>query len=365
MASKSKRSKGAAAAAKARDAHTKGIYLRGGTYWLNFQRHGKRHFISLETADFATACQRAHRLRYGPELAAKQGMEADIEAFFSAKKRLNVCSRQTERVHRAALMEFVKCHTFGIAVRDIRPSSVSAHYERLQARVAETTAQIHMRALRSFFSWCVETHRCAENPVKAVKLARVDKPARLRFCTKAERDHLIATAPDDDLRFILYCGFHCGLRKGEIIEARTDWFDLAGGSCHIQNTDTFRVKDRDSRHVPLTQAMKEFLATYLCRDELKGSAQTFSPKRFALKPNVKQGRHIYRYDFHKPYMNHVRAQGLPWVTAHVMRHTFASIAVQSNVSIFKVARWLGDGVEVVEKHYAHLSPNDPDIERTA
>jgi len=123
MASKSKRSKGTVAAAKARDAHTKGIYLRGGTYWLNFQRQGKRRFISLETAEFATACQRAHRLRYGPELAAKQGMEADIEAFFAAKKRLNVCSRQTERVHRAALMEFVKCHTFGIAVRDIRPSA--------------------------------------------------------------------------------------------------------------------------------------------------------------------------------------------------------------------------------------------------
>lgn len=53
------------------------------------------------------------------------------------------------------------------------------------------------------------------------------------------------------------------------------------------------------------------------------------------------------------------------MTAHVMRHTFASIAVQSNVSIYKVARWMGDGVEVVEKHYAHLAPQDVDIEKTA
>ena len=51
------------------------------------------------------------------------------------------------------------------------------------------------------------------------------------------------------------------------------------------------------------------------------------------------------------------------VTAHVMRHTFASLLVQAGVSIYKVARWLGDGVEVVEDHYGHLAPKDSDIEK--
>ena len=51
------------------------------------------------------------------------------------------------------------------------------------------------------------------------------------------------------------------------------------------------------------------------------------------------------------------------VTAHVMRHTFASLLVQAGVSVYKVARWLGDGVEVVEEHYGHLAPKDSDIEK--
>jgi integrase len=337
---------------KAKTPHpAKGIYLRNGTYWLNFQRDGVRRFISLETRDFAVAVTRAQRLRYGPELAPKAGLAADIEAFLAHKAKLNIFSKATARINRAVLDE-LECHVSGVAARDIRASHLAAHYARLQKRLKETSAQIHMRALRSFFSWCVETRRTAENPAKAVKLARVDQPARIRFCTKAERDMLIADAPTDDLRFILLMGFHCGMRKGEIIEARAGWF--TGGTVFIENTDSFRIKDRDARHIPLTEPVKEFLAGYLT-----GKDRAV----FALKPGVKHGRGTYRYDFHRPFNDYLLAKGMRWVTAHVMRHTFASLLVQAGVSIFKVARWLGDGVEVVEKHYAHLAPQDADIDR--
>jgi integrase len=353
-------------AGKSRRTLGRGLYLRGEIYWVSFYRAGKRHYFSLETRDVHVAAQRAERLRTGPEMAPKSAMQEDIAHFFAAKKALNRCTRQTERVHGAALREFSESLP-GLCVRDIRPSHVAAHYARLQARVAETSAQIHMRGIRSFFSWCVETKRCGENPVKAVKLARIDRPAKLRFCTKADRDRIIATAPNDDLRFILFCGFHCGMRKNEIIEARVRWFDLDGGAVYLQNTESFRLKDRDARHIPLTQAFLEFLRGYLRRKELDATdacdAMDKRGDRFALKPGVRHGRAIYRYDFHKPFTLHLRAARMEWVTAHVMRHTFASLLVQSNVSIYKVARWLGDGVEVVEKHYAHLAPQDADIEK--
>ncbi len=40
-------------------------------------------------------------------------------------------------------------------------------------------------------------------------------------------DLLISECPDRELKFILYCGFHAGLRKGEIVQARPEWFDLS------------------------------------------------------------------------------------------------------------------------------------------
>ena len=34
-----------------------------------------------------------------------------------------------------------------------------------------------------------------------------------------------------------------------------------------------------------------------------------------------------------------------------------------NIAIHKIAKWLGDGVEVVQNHYGHLMPKDEDIEK--
>jgi integrase len=333
----------------------KGIYIRGQVYWLKFQRNGLRHYVSLQTTDPAEAAKRAIHARASGDLAARSPLQVAIDRYLAKKRDLNVYSRATERVTRAALEEFAQTIP-GVTVERIGKRDIESHYARLQARVAETTAQIHMRSLRAFLNWCAaEGGLCQRSPFAGVRLATIDQPARLRFCTKEERDSLISSAPTDDLRFILMAGFLCGMRKGEIIEARVSWFQLhESGAVHIQNTPSFRIKDRDARAVPLTKSFSEFLRSYL--DSKEANA-------FALKPAVRHGRGTYRYDFHRPYNDYLISQDKRWVTAHVMRHTFASLLVQAGVSVYKVAKWLGDGVDVVQEHYAHLAAHDPDIER--
>ena len=70
----------------------------------------------------------------------------------------------------------------------------------------------------------------------ACRLFRALADDDLRDRTAAQRDKLIKDAPSDDLRFILFAGFHCGMRKNEIIEARVDWFDLGeSGAVHASS----------------------------------------------------------------------------------------------------------------------------------
>lgn len=49
------------------------------------------------------------------------------------------------------------------------------------------------------------------------------------------------------------------------------------------------------------------------------------------------------------------------VTFHDLRRTFASLLVSQGVSIYKVAKWLGDTVDVAEDTYGHLIPQDDEI----
>jgi integrase len=60
----------------------------------------------------------------------------------------------------------------------------------------------------------------------------------------------------EEARFILYCGFHAGLRRSEISMARVNWFDLEAGLFHASNDSGFTSKNREIRVIPLAQ---EFL----------------------------------------------------------------------------------------------------------
>jgi len=140
------------------------------------------------------------------------------------------------------------------------------------------------------------------------------------------------------------------MRKAEIIEARPDWFDLKSRTIRVQKTDTFRPKDREERTVPITKEFKAFLKSYGLR----------SP--FMLQPNVGHGKSRYRWDFRRPWAEYMAAHQCSWVTPHIARHTFASLLASAGVSIYKIAKWLGDDVRVVDQHYAKLIPQDTDIE---
>lgn len=134
-----------------------------------------------------------------------------------------------------------------------------------------------------------------------------------------------------------------------MIEARPEWFDLDHGLLHVQATPTFSPKGRDNRTIPLTDEFKAWLA-----DEFK----LRSP--FMLASAVQHGKYRYRYDFRKPFQALVKRLKLG-VTFHDLRRTFASLHVSKGTSIYKVAVWLGDDVDVVQDTYGHLIPQDKTI----
>jgi integrase len=165
---------------------------------------------------------------------------------------------------------------------------------------------------------------------------------------------LDATGDDQDLKFALFCGFDAGLRRNEISEARVDWFDLDAGLLHVSNNGGYVTKDEENRTIPITERFAEFLKGYLAgRDQ---SQYVLAPEK-AVK-----GKGKYRYDTNKRVRSHFARLGVN-CTYHDMRRSFASTRVTAGVSVYKVASWLGDGVEVCSRSYAHLAPKDADINK--
>lgn len=335
-----------------KDKSAVGIYLRGSVYWLNYQHSGKRIFVSLETGDYEEARTNAISIRTAPALNPGSTFEAEIDSFLAYKRRKNEFTASSAHGRQFILKAFAR-YVGLISAANVTLAGVQAFYDAKLSEYSASTANTYAMILRSFFNWCVITARiCRHNPCASLVVAQ-DLGTRMRdFCTNDHRDKLIRKAPDDSLRFVLYCGFHAGLRKNEIIEARPFWFDLDAGLLHLRKTATMNFKDREERTIPLTAEFLVFLKSYGLREP------------FMLKPEVKHGKNRYRYDFTRPFKEHVTKQGLPWVTPHTMRHTFASLLASAGVSLFKISVWLGDDPRVVDRRYARLKPKDPDIERS-
>jgi integrase len=306
-----------------------------------------------------TAVTRAKDIRQSPELNSGGLLNAEIERFLAYKLAACEFVRQTAHNSRLFLKHLPK------VLGDIAPAKVSADdaqmfYDTLRARMKEGSAQTYVAHARSFFRWAVDVaHLCRTNPFDSVKMPELVVVARKQFCTSKQRDQLLKNCQRDDLKFVLYCGFHAGLRRNEIVEARPSWFDLTHKLLNISKVspetaaktglDPFDLKDQEERTVPLSKDFVKFLKGWLNSDD-----------DYCLAPGKRRGKSRYRYDFIRFFRESMDAQGWPWVTPHTMRRTFGSLQATKGTSLLIIAQWLGDDYDTARKHYGHLAPGSRD-----
>jgi integrase/recombinase XerD len=339
------------------------LYVQRGKYYYAKQVNGTRPFIDLQTTDEAEAVRRVRNLERSPLLRIKTtGLRTEVDQFITHKVRRREFSPDSAKTKVLVLNRFADWLGADATSASINPDDCQRFYDELHDEVSDSTAEGYMMTLRSFFRWAVEVKRTRlDNPVDKVEIVHAEHIARKRFSDKKTKNALIAAAPNDDMRFIAFCGFDAGLRRGEISEARADWFELRHGSLHVQRSIGKRLREGErewrpkynkERVIPLTRPFRGFLKRYLKDRE---------PLDFALMPEVKHHTWRYRYDIRRPFGDFMRARKMSWITPHVMRHSFASNLKTAGISNAKIAEWLGNSERVTERTYAHLKPDDRDI----
>lgn len=233
----------------------------------------------------------------------------------------------------------------------ISTQSIQAWLDSLDVKPATIAA--YAFTLRQFFDWCIKCKLVdvPANPVLAIDLPRIRRPFRKVFIKAPQVAMLINGCADPELRYCLYCGFHAGLRFSEVVASQPAWFDLENKMVRILRSETFDTKDHTDRDIPLTDDFLAFLQTYGMRAPYMVAPHKLAP-----------GKHRYRFDFSNRFQNYVRAKNVN-ITFHDLRRTFCSLHVSAGTSVYKVAKWIGDDVEVVQRHYGHLSESDPEINR--
>jgi len=166
--------------------------------------------------------------------------------------------------------------------------------------------------------------------------------ARVRYLAVAEAKRLIDSSALD-FRLLVQAALVTGARYGELASLCVSDFNADIGTVHVRTS-----KSGKGRHIVLGDegvAVFKSLVTSKSGEMrlLVKSDGTAWTKSLQARPMAEACK---------------RAKIEPEISFHVLRHTWASLAVMAGVPLLVVARNLGHAdTRMVEKHYGHLAPS--------
>jgi tyrosine recombinase XerC len=224
-----------------------------------------------------------------------------------------------------------------------------------QRGYARRTVARKMSALRSLLAWAVENDLAVSNPSEDVGAPKLDRPLP-RVLKAEDASALCRVPPGDDPagardRALLELLYGSGLRVAEACGLDLDDLDLQGGSVIVTG------KGRKQRRLPLSRPAVDALTSYvssartelLDRDRSKaGRAST------ALFLNARGGR-LGPRSVRARLARYARAEGLPPVSPHQLRHSFATHLLDGGADLRSVQELLGHENLATTQIYTHVS----------
>ena len=258
----------------------------------------------------------------------------------------NHARRKTESAW--ASLKFIREHLGHRAPMELTPDVVNA-YRRTRG-VKDGTLRRELGALTAALNYCQGHNLITLKPKLDLP---PPSPPRVVFMTEAQEQEFWAAA--------MAWGDRPGQRGGPV--------DGAGRRIKLFVALALETAARAEAIVQLTWDRVDFEHLLI---DYRVPGASMSKKRRAVVPisdrllpvlqwgvedQHPKAKVIGAGDIKNGWKTFVRSIGMPWVTPHVCRHTWATQAAHDGVSLLKIAQLLGDTVETVEKNYIHFQPD--------
>ncbi len=270
----------------------------------------------------------------------RSNLKKRINVFLTAKK-IDGLSAKTLKNYREMLMAFavqVDKHVTKITTDDIR-----AYIGYLGERgLKDSSIQTHINTLRSFFSWLDMEDVIRKNPMRKIKSLKIDRAKARRPLTAEQLERLRDGCRSYKEKALVEFLVSTGCRLSEAVGVRVDAVDWQGRSVVVLG------KGGKERTVYFSVRAKLMLQEYLARR--KGGEALFASSRApyeAMKPRAVE-KALQKVG--------ERAGESVRVHPHLMRHTFASNALNAGMDITIIQHLLGHTDPKTTLIYAELAP---------
>jgi integrase/recombinase XerD len=213
--------------------------------------------------------------------------------------------------------------------------------------LSESSKRRMVSALRGFYKFLMFDGHIKKNPAEDL-----DAPQKgfylPKFLNQTEVENLLLV-PDVSGeiglrdRAILELMYACGLRVSEAVDLRMSDVELDAGIL------TCKGKGSKTRKIPIGASAVEWLKSYLV---LRRRKENFEVQNlFATSSGRPLNRQII-FKFIKEYAEKI---GLPDVSPHTLRHSFATHLVQNSADIRSVQQMLGHADISTTQIYTHIT----------
>lgn len=248
--------------------------------------------------------------------------------------------------------------------RILAKDCTSYHVEREVARMAKNglsakTIKNTVGLISAAYRHAMRQKLLKENPCDGVVLPTIKK-ADVRILYREEIQpflNALADAPLDD-KVAYELALFLGLRRSEILGLKEQDVDLDGGMVYVHNT-RHRVDGKDYDSDTKTEKSKRVLALPdILITDIKALMRLHENLRYEHTDYLIQDGFGGTYSpqaLSQRLVKLQRAHGLPEVSLHKLRHTYASLLNESGVDMARISRELGhSNLATTMNIYTHI-----------
>jgi integrase len=323
------------------------------SFILNYRtRSGReRRFTIGQFPEWKVAAARKEAGEWKRRVGNGEDPLASIEAERTAPTMADLCQRFDEE-HVSKKRPSTAADYRSLVKNDILPalkhhkvaevtfSDVDALHRRITKR-APYRANRAMAVMSKMFTLAMRWDWRTDNPTRGIEWNHEEK--RERYLAGDELGRLtsaLTTHPDRQAANIIRLLLLTGARRGEVLSAKWEQFDLTAG---IWTKPSAHTKQKKVHRTPLLAPARQLLS------EIYADAE--DDAEFVFPGRSEEGR---RTQIKKDWKAICKAAGLKDVRIHDLRHSYASILVSSGLSLPIIGALLGHTQPQTTARYAHL-----------
>lgn len=235
-------------------------------------------------------------------------------------------------------------------LKSITNARIEAYQRERLKSVKPRTVNLEVVCLMTMLRKAVELGELDSRFLPKVKKIK-QTTKRLRFLSKEELDRLLKSAAkySPDMEAYIRLMAYAGLRSGEAVNLRWLDVDLERRFINVAPHQDWNTKSGKGRYIPINDSLLDFLNT---------RRQQYLESGLVVIGRGDYSAYMLQRRF-KDVVSDAKLQttGDDKVTAHTLRHTFASHLVMEGIPLYTVAQLLGHSDSRVTEIYAHLAPD--------